>query len=180
MEPPYPLFSEPSSSANLECESNGHSRVTQQGAIAPMDTRCLGPLPPLRPLLPRCTFHRRRAAAARGRPPTPISPPRSRCMAFTAGPPKRFAGTASCSALKSNQSRCFLWMQGSMVMLLSMLATPYARSQRLAEIRKDSPQLPARCKKMWMCAKHSRRTALARLLGPSLWSVLCAQRCMSV
>ena len=66
---------------------------------------------------------------------------------------KRFAGTASSSALESHPVCSSLWIEGSLVMLLNMLATPSARSHRLAEIRKDSPQLPARCKKVWI---HSR------------------------
>ena len=59
-------------------------------------------------------------------------------VAFTAGLAKCFAGTASSYELESHPVCSSLWMECSLVMLLSMLATPNARSQRLAEICKDS------------------------------------------
>ena len=60
------------------------------------------------------------------------------------------ASATSCSAMQANLSRCSSCMMGDLVLLLNMVAAPFARLQRFTRIR-------ASCKVVAIVAKASQQ-----------------------
>ena len=135
------ICSQPEAKFADVCEREVHSGDTQPGQQASKArTQTELSLAPSRSAsrCSRCTFDRRWAAAARPHPATPKWPPDRAAWLSLHLSVKRFANSASCSALEKSSSRCFMWPQAHLVIIFNADAPPTPKLQHFTEHSKDS------------------------------------------